>query len=112
MVSHVENGSGGVVSDSSGNGGNGGEAQFSVGARDTREDGRYHCEGRLPPPRTLAEFLPIDPGGNGDEPPVVDRREETEEYTFTTAIAKCPICGCFEGDEVAVSHHVESVHFS
>ncbi|KXT14733.1 hypothetical protein AC579_6395 [Pseudocercospora musae] len=55
----------------------------------------------LPPPRTLAQFLPDSEGEDTSE-----RREE--EFTFSNARAKCPICGLFEGDEVAVSHHVES----
>jgi hypothetical protein len=28
----------------------------------------------------------------------------------TTTVAKCPVCGEFEGDEVAVAHHVNT-HF-
>ncbi|EME88103.1 uncharacterized protein MYCFIDRAFT_184895 [Pseudocercospora fijiensis CIRAD86] len=55
----------------------------------------------LPPPRTLAQFLPASDGENTSE-----RRDE--EFTFSSATAKCPICGLFEGDEVAVSHHVDS----
>ncbi|CZT16605.1 uncharacterized protein RCC_02439 [Ramularia collo-cygni] len=52
-----------------------------------------------PPPRSLADYLPTlqrEP-----DPPI-----QTSKATFTTATATCPICGLFEGDEVAVSHHV------
>ncbi|CAK4028800.1 Hypothetical predicted protein [Lecanosticta acicola] len=53
------------------------------------------------PPRTLADFLPESEGepGPGDA--------HLGNVTFSTATAKCPICGLFEGDEIAVSRHVE-----
>lgn len=53
------------------------------------------------PHRTLADFIPAPKReasamGRDAGPP-----------TFATAKAVCPICGLFEGDEAAVSHHVE-----
>lgn len=57
-----------------------------------------------PPPRTLADFLP--PSNEEDRSAV-----PASEVTFSTATAKCPICGLFEGDEIAVSRHVEQ-HFA
>ncbi|GAB7358384.1 hypothetical protein MBLNU230_g2454t1 [Neophaeotheca triangularis] len=70
-------------------------AQFA--SRDARLDGEFP-EG--PPPRSLADFLPPDsPIVGGD----ADQRVES-----SVATVKCPICGKFEGDEVAVSHHVEA----
>ena len=54
-----------------------------------------------PPPRNLAAYLP-DSWGQ-DETGVA----QPEYAGFSTATAKCPICGVFEGDEVAVSRHVE-----
>lgn len=35
----------------------------------------------------------------------------TSETTGTTVTVRCPVCGVFEGDEVAVAHHVET-HFT
>jgi hypothetical protein len=32
---------------------------------------------------------------------------QSEPVIFSSATAKCPICGIFEGDEAAVTHHVE-----
>lgn len=52
-----------------------------------------------PPPRWLADYIPALQSDS--EPP-----SQTSKTTFTTATATCPICGLFEGDEVAVSHHV------
>jgi uncharacterized repeat protein (TIGR03833 family) len=37
--------------------------------------------------------------------------EEEEVVKEAAATASCPVCGNFEGDEVAVAHHVES-HFA
>ncbi|KAF7190096.1 hypothetical protein HII31_08427 [Pseudocercospora fuligena] len=66
----------------------------------TQEREQSQQEG-LPPPRTLAQFLP-----DSDSEDTSERHEEG--FTFSSATATCPICGLFEGDEVAVSHHVES----
>lgn len=59
----------------------------------------------LPPPRTLFDFLP--------ETETETRSAEvaevqSEPVIFSSATAKCPICGIFEGDEAAVTHHVET----
>ena len=55
-----------------------------------------------PPPRSLADFLPSEPNCRAELPSA-----QRERHTFSTANAVCPICGLFEGDELAVSHHVE-----
>ena len=54
-----------------------------------------------PPLRTLGDYRPDldDPGEAFAQP--------GEELSFSSATIKCPICGGFEGDEAAVSHHVE-----
>jgi uncharacterized repeat protein (TIGR03833 family) len=67
--------------------------------RDVRLDDHY---AEAPPTRTLADYMP---GWD-------DRMESPvqRDPTITTVMAKCPVCGEFEGDEAAVSHHVES-HF-
>lgn len=70
-------------------------AQFA--SRDMRLDDEF-SEG--PPPRSLADFLPPDE-------PIVGRTPG-QQSTSSDAIALCPICGKFEGDEAAVSHHVET----
>jgi hypothetical protein len=53
-----------------------------------------------PPPRSLAAFFPESE--SEDEAP-----KNAENAAFGSATAKCPICDAFEGDEVAVSRHVE-----
>ena len=58
----------------------------------------------LPPPRTLFDFLPE----TETETRIADVAEaQSEPVIFSSATAKCPICGIFEGDEAAVTHHVE-----
>jgi len=52
-----------------------------------------------PPPRSLADYFPDEP-----EPPT------TQTNNNTTVTATCPICDAFEGDDIAVSHHVEREH--
>lgn len=54
-----------------------------------------------PPPRSLADFMPRSDSGRD---PLLGT---TDPMTFTTATVICPICGIFEGDEAAVSHHIE-----
>lgn len=67
--------------------------------RDARLDEADYPSG--PPPRTLAAFFPETE--SEDETPSTD----PDHPAFSSASAKCPICGIFEGDEVAVSRHVE-----
>jgi hypothetical protein len=55
-----------------------------------------------PPQRTLGDYLP-DLDDLGD--PIA---QPEERLSFSSATIKCPICGDFEGDEAAVSHHVEA----
>lgn len=57
-----------------------------------------------PPPRTLADF--IREPDDDDEAAIPDVAHEFQG--LSTADAVCPICGTFKGDEIAVSHHVES----
>lgn len=56
-----------------------------------------------PPPRTLLDFLPP----TDDHEEISDSLSESERVNFSSASARCPICDNFEGDEAAVSHHVE-----
>ena len=50
----------------------------------------------MPPARGLADFMP----GFG-------KGEERQGLAAAVVSARCPVCGVFEGDEVAVSRHVE-----
>jgi hypothetical protein len=49
-----------------------------------------------------------------DEALNLDNDQSTGDYEATTdaasAIVVCPVCGSFEGDEIAVAHHVAE-HF-
>jgi uncharacterized repeat protein (TIGR03833 family) len=58
----------------------------------------------LPPPRTLFDFLPESEieSRNADV-----AEAQSEPVIFSSATVKCPICNLFEGDEAAVTHHVE-----
>lgn len=65
---------------------------------DVRND-EYPSE---PPPRTLFDFLPPT-----EDTSTAASLSASEAVTFSSATVKCPICGNFEGDEAAVSHHVD-----
>jgi hypothetical protein len=60
-------------------------------------------EDEEPPQRSLADYLPA--GFN--EPEATSRSNEASE-----PVAKCPFCEEFEGDEMAVSHHIDQKHLS
>ncbi|KAF2164865.1 hypothetical protein M409DRAFT_24770 [Zasmidium cellare ATCC 36951] len=45
-------------------------------------------------------------------PPQESSRPASQNYARTSASTKCPVCGLFEGDEAAVSHHVSKAHFT
>lgn len=85
---------GNVVSSTSESGGLG-EAQH-VSRQISESGGIFHGP---PSSRSLADYLPRLESESG--PSLIEGKT-----TFTTATATCPICGLFEGDEVAVSHHV------
>lgn len=67
-----------------------------------RRVGEDRENGDMPPARSLADFIP----DNLVEPPV--KETVPEQATFASATVSCPICGNFEGDEAAVSHHVQT----
>ena len=73
--------------------------RFTMRYTDVRADDEF-LEG--PPPRSLADFFPEEPA------PAADARAGKPAQ----GTAKCPICECFEGDEVAVSYHVEKEHLT
>ena len=49
-------------------------------------------------------------GGGSAQPEPAATRSRTPPLASTTTTTTCPVCGDFEGDEAAVSHHVSS-HF-
>jgi uncharacterized repeat protein (TIGR03833 family) len=63
---------------------------------------RHDHEGS-PPARTLADYLGVLQDDSASA-----TYHTPEASGVSTATAVCPICGTFEGDEVAVSHHVQS----
>jgi uncharacterized repeat protein (TIGR03833 family) len=69
------------------------------GLREPSGDEHMSC----PPSRSLADYLPNH--GMEQETP-----SAATSAIFSSATAKCPICNLFEGDEIAVSRHVED-HF-
>lgn len=83
-----------------GRGGRGGGSsnRFTHRYTDIRNDEDYASE---PPPRGLADFMPT----LSDD--VTPRNTAASEPTV-----KCPMCEAFEGDEAAVTHHIEQVHLN
>ncbi|OAA71311.1 hypothetical protein ISF_01862 [Cordyceps fumosorosea ARSEF 2679] len=74
----------------------GGSTRFSHRYTDVRNDD--YLEG--PPERSLADFLP--PGFG----------ESTAPKQAAAPTVTCPMCQDFEGDETAVTHHIDQVHLS
>ena len=72
--------------------------RFTHPYTDVRND--EHDYPSEPPARSLADFLPPEPTA----------------YTAATRDGKpavtCPICEVFEGDEVAVTHHIDHEHLT
>ncbi|KAG5943476.1 hypothetical protein E4U59_000347 [Claviceps monticola] len=69
---------------------------------DIRNDLEHPSE---PPSRSLAAFFPPSPGENTSD-------QSTAERSVTSAYVAvhCPMCDSFEGDETAVTHHIEWEH--
>lgn len=74
----------------------GGSQRFSHRYTDVRND--EYLEG--PPERSLADFLPADFGA-----PATAREP-------AAPTVNCPMCEEFEGDEAAVTHHIDQVHLT
>lgn len=70
---------------------------FSHRYTDIRLDDEFPSE---PPPRSLADFMPRAP------------QQQKRIAVETTPAVKCPFCNAFEGDEPAVTHHIEEEHLS
>lgn len=69
-----------------------------------RQWGDHGEDSGLPPSRSLADFIPT-PNDESSAKPALP-----EEVTFLSAEIECPFCSAFEGDEAAVSYHVETTH--
>ncbi|KAL7793683.1 hypothetical protein V8C37DRAFT_83351 [Trichoderma ceciliae] len=89
---------------------NASSSQFSSRYTDIRNDEEYENYLQGPPPRSLADFMPAldEPEANISSGEV--EGAPTTETSESKAI--CPICEAFEGDEAAVTHHLNREHLS
>jgi len=100
----------------SGLGRNGEVGGANSGAGRARFASRYHDvrdeEDSLPPTGySLEAFLPAGhPLNQSPAPSSRDSTSNSVEIAVGSATQVCPVCGEFEGDEAAVSHHVAE-HF-
>jgi uncharacterized repeat protein (TIGR03833 family) len=119
-----DRGSSGPPSEGSGGGGVGGgggavsssSSRFTMRYTDVRrEEEEFPSE---PPPRGLADFMPTF-----GELPEESVRASLQGYeldntgtgaaaVFAGAVAKCPFCEAFEGDEAAVTYHIDQEHLT
>lgn len=76
-------------------------AGFTMRYTDVRRDDEYPSE---PPPRSLADFFPAEPA-----PPPTVGGDSTGPAQET---ARCPFCEAFEGDEAAVTYHIDREHLT
>ncbi|KAF5026299.1 hypothetical protein F66182_1621 [Fusarium sp. NRRL 66182] len=72
-------------------------SRFTMRYTDVRRDDEFASG---PPPRSLADFIPDIDEGLGKAP------------SGGIETVKCPICDEFEGDETAVTHHIDREHLS
>lgn len=85
-----------------GAGGSSSAAGFTSRYTDVRYDDEFP-DG--PPARSLADFMPQV------EEAEVEGERERRDVTGVEAV-KCPFCEGFEGDEVAVTHHIDREHLT
>ncbi|KAL6694510.1 hypothetical protein J3F84DRAFT_377080 [Trichoderma pleuroticola] len=79
-------------------------SRFSSRYTDMRNDDDFeYLEG--PPPRNLADFMP-----DLDVPTTSTSDSEAGGARLDESIVVCPICEAFEGDEAAVTHHLDREH--
>jgi uncharacterized repeat protein (TIGR03833 family) len=72
-------------------------SRFTMRYTDVRRDDEFATG---PPPRSLADFIP-----DFDE-------NLTSTPNAGVETVKCPFCDGFEGDEAAVTHHIDREHLS
>ncbi|GAO18357.1 hypothetical protein UVI_02044010 [Ustilaginoidea virens] len=92
----------GAVSPAGGTGVASGSSRFGRRCTDVRGDLDYPSE---PPARSLADFLPPTQES-------VDEMSPGPESAASYVSVRCPVCDVFEGDEAAVSYHVERQHLN
>ncbi|KAK2594140.1 hypothetical protein QQS21_008139 [Conoideocrella luteorostrata] len=78
-------------------------SRFSHRYTDVRNDLDYPSE---PPARSLADFLPP----TQDESDGFFNAQQHSRTAYVTV--KCSLCNSFEGDETAVTHHIEREHLA
>ncbi|KAG5983499.1 hypothetical protein E4U55_008021 [Claviceps digitariae] len=79
-------------------------ARFSHRYTDVRNDSDYPSE---PPSRSLTDFFPPSPRENTK----VDS-DAVRAVPHASVTVHCPFCDSFEGDEIAVTRHVEREHLT
>ncbi|KAM0235308.1 hypothetical protein ACHAP5_009786 [Fusarium lateritium] len=72
-------------------------SRFTMRYTDVRRDDEFATG---PPPRSLADFMPDLDESLGPAP------------SAGVETVKCPFCDKFEGDEAAVTHHIDREHLS
>ncbi|KAG5925013.1 hypothetical protein E4U53_003361 [Claviceps sorghi] len=78
--------------------------RFSHRYTDVRRDVDYPSE---PPSRSLVDFFPPAPGEN------TNVGSDAERFVpSASAAVSCPLCDSFEGDEIAVTRHIEREHLT
>ncbi|KAL7921007.1 hypothetical protein ACQKWADRAFT_296642 [Trichoderma austrokoningii] len=79
-------------------------SRFSSRYTDIRNDENFdYLEG--PPPRSLADYMPAF-----DEPATNASLGDSGGTRIIEDVVICPICEAFEGDEAAVTHHLDREH--
>ncbi|EHK17208.1 uncharacterized protein TRIVIDRAFT_195187 [Trichoderma virens Gv29-8] len=83
---------------------NASSSRFSSRYTDIRNDDDFgYLQG--PPERSLADFMPdLEPAANSTS------SDEAGGVRIDESSVICPICEAFEGDEAAVTHHIDREH--
>lgn len=82
-------------------------SRFNSRYTDIRNDDDFETYLPGPPPRSLADFMPAL-----DEPRTSTSSDEAGGAPTNEGTVICPVCEAFEGDEAAVTHHLDWEHFS
>ncbi|KAL7934595.1 hypothetical protein V8C35DRAFT_301368 [Trichoderma chlorosporum] len=80
-------------------------SRFSNRYTDIRNDDDFENYLQGPPPRNLADFMP-----ELDLPAASESSDEAGGVRIDEGTVICPICEAFEGDEAAVTHHLDREH--
>ncbi|KAK8247222.1 hypothetical protein HDK90DRAFT_36424 [Phyllosticta capitalensis] len=82
-------------------------SRFQIRYRDVREEDELNAP---PSGYSLGDLLPPGHPLREDSRESSNDRESFESPDLNSAVQVCPVCHQFEGDEIAVAHHVNS-HF-